>query len=184
MKIRTNQGRVGSPKQPPKSRPRIAPVGDLDEPTENFVALTRCQVLRIDSQSFKLLCSSCVVSVSLSPHLGHRSACPIAGVLGRRGFPLENVAARICQEAGDDCFRSRSRFAWINNLDDRRLEVVVDGLPLFRGAQLAIDTTLVCPLTREGVAKPRCATENGASLERARTPKFGFSESPGHVRTA
>ena len=36
------------------------------------------------------------------------------------------------------------------------------------GAQLAIDTTLVCPLTREGVAKPRCATENGASLVRAR----------------
>ena len=51
-----------------------------------------------------------------------------------------------------------------------RLEVVVDGLPLFRGAHLAIDTTLVC-LTREGVAKPRCATENGASLVRARARK-------------
>ena len=56
-----------------------------------------------------------------------------------------------------------------NKLDERRLEVVVDGLPLFRGALVAIDTTLVCPLTWEGVAKPRCATENGASLERART---------------
>ena len=51
-----------------------------------------------------------------------------------------------------------------NKVDERRLEVVIDGLPLFRGAQLAIDTTLVWLLTREGVAKPRCATENGASL--------------------
>ena len=59
----------------------------------------------------------------------------------------------------------------INNLDKRRLEVVVDGLPLFHGAQLAIDTILVCPFLREGVAKPRCATENGASLVRARTWK-------------
>ena len=30
----------------------------------------------------------------------HRSACAVAGVLGRRGFPLENAAARICREAG------------------------------------------------------------------------------------
>ena len=36
----------------------------------------------------------------------------------------------------------------------RGLEVVVDGLPLFQGAQLAVDTTLV-PLTREGAVKPR-----------------------------
>ena len=31
----------------------------------------------------------------------------------------------------------------VDHLDDRRLEVVADGLPLFGGAQLAIDTTLV-----------------------------------------
>ena len=30
-------------------------------------------------------------------------------------------------------------------LDNRRLEVVVDVLPLFNGAQLAVDTTLVNP---------------------------------------
>ena len=32
-----------------------------------------------------------------------------------------------------------------NRLDGRRLEVVVDGLPLWNGAQLAIDTTMVSP---------------------------------------
>ena len=40
----------------------------------------------------------------------------------------------------------------VNNLDSRRLEVVVDGLSFFRGAQLAIDTTLVSPLSRNGTA--------------------------------
>ena len=34
--------------------------------------------------------------------------------------------------------------------DARRLEVVVDGLPLFGGAQLAVDTTLVCALLANG----------------------------------
>ena len=32
----------------------------------------------------------------------------------------------------------------LNATDSRRLEVVVDGLPLFGGSQLAVDTTLVC----------------------------------------
>ena len=59
----------------------------------------------------------------------------------------------------------------MDQFDTRRLEVVVDGLPLFQGAQLAIDTTLVCPLTREGVAQPRTATVNGARLEVARRRK-------------
>ena len=30
----------------------------------------------------------------------HRSACAVVGTLGRRGFPLENAAARVCREAG------------------------------------------------------------------------------------
>ena len=30
----------------------------------------------------------------------HRAACPLAGVLGRRGFSLESAAARVCREAG------------------------------------------------------------------------------------
>ena len=37
-----------------------------------------------------------------------------------------------------------------NGLDGWRLEVVADGLSLWRGAQLAIDTTLVSPLSPTG----------------------------------
>ena len=47
--------------------------------------------------------------------------------------------------------------------DGRRLEVVVDGLPLFGGAQLAVDTTLVCALRRDG-RPTRAAVEDGAKV--------------------
>ena len=50
-----------------------------------------------------------------------------------------------------------------NNLDGRRLEVVADGLTLWHGSQLAIDTTLVSPLRRDGSARFR-ADHDGAVL--------------------
>ena len=55
--------------------------------------------------------------------------------------------------------------------DGRRLEVVVDGLPLFRGAQLAIDTTLVSPLRGDGQPYRRCVDVDGAALDEARRRK-------------
>ena len=55
--------------------------------------------------------------------------------------------------------------------DARRLEVVADGLPLFHGTQMAVDTTLVSVLRRDGTPHPRCANEDGAALEAARRRK-------------
>ena len=50
-------------------------------------------------------------------------------------------------------------------LDNRRLEIVADGLPLFHGAQLAIDTTVVSVLKRDGTPHTRCADVDGAALQ-------------------
>ena len=47
----------------------------------------------------------------------------------------------------------------------------MDGLTLFDGAQLAIDTTLVSPLNPDGTARRRAADHNGAALEDARRKK-------------
>ena len=88
----------------------------------------------------------------------HRSACAVSGVLGRRGFALESAAARVCREAGGRV----SLNVRVGDLDlpprgavdQRRLEVVVDGLPLFHGAQLAIDTTMVSPVRGDGRPAP------------------------------
>ena len=55
--------------------------------------------------------------------------------------------------------------------DDRKLEVVASGLPTARGAQVAVDATLVSPLTRAGAARPKAHWKDGAALEDARKLK-------------
>ena len=87
------------------------------------------------------------------------TACARAGVLSGRGWALENVVARICREAGGRVTTN----VLVPNVDlvgpsvedNRRLEVVADGLPLFGGAQLAIDTTVVSALHADGTARRR-----------------------------
>ena len=75
------------------------------------------------------------------------------------------MVARICREAGGRVTTNVP----VRNLDlvgpgvedNRRLEVVADGLPLFGGAQLAIDTTEVS-------AWRRAATHDGVATTEAR----------------
>ena len=84
----------------------------------------------------------------------HRAACTRAGIWGRREYPLETVTARICREAGGRVTTNvvvrDLDLAEPHVADSRRLEVVADGLPLFWGAQLAIDTTIVSTLHANG----------------------------------
>ena len=55
--------------------------------------------------------------------------------------------------------------------DGRSLEVVVDGLPQFGGAQLAIDTTLVCALHGDGRPWRGAAEMDGVAILAARRAK-------------
>ena len=55
--------------------------------------------------------------------------------------------------------------------DARRLEVVVDGLPVRGGAQLAVDTTLVCALHEDGRPRRRAAELDGVALQAAERKK-------------
>ena len=99
----------------------------------------------------------------------------MAGVLGRRGFAVESAAARVCREAGArvslNVLVQDSDLARPSAFDNRRLEIVADGLPLFHGAQLAVDTTVVSVLRRDGTPHPPCVTTDGAALETARRRK-------------
>ena len=105
----------------------------------------------------------------------HRAACARVGMLGRRGFAVESTAAMICREAGG---RVRTNVV-VRDMDlpepgvadARRLEVVVDGLPLRRGAQPAVDTTLVCALYADGTPRRNAALEDGAVLKAAKRKK-------------
>ena len=105
----------------------------------------------------------------------HRAACAQSGVLRSRGGPLERAAARVCREAGARV-TTHTRLADLNvqhvqHIDDRRIEVIANGLALWGGAQLAVDTTLVSPLTRAGEPRRRAGRFAGAALTDARKAK-------------
>ena len=97
------------------------------------------------------------------------------GVLRSRGGPLEIAAARVCREAGARV-TMRTRITDLNipapcRLDERRIEVIANGLPLWNGVQLAVDTTLVAPLTSTGQPGRRGGRYAGAALHEARQAK-------------
>eukprot|EP00439_Symbiodinium_sp_Y106_P053150 s5083_g7.t1 len=64
--------------------------------------------------------------------------------------------------------------------DERRIEVVVNGLPLWHGSQLALDATIVSPLTRRGEAHPRADVQPScavaAEARRKRTQTYTYPE--------
>ena len=108
----------------------------------------------------------------LDPLGDHRAACAQSGVLRSRGGPLERATARICREAGARV-TTNTRVNDLNishphQQDDCRIEVIANGLPLWNGAQLAVDTTLVSPLTRDGQPRRRAGRFAGAALQDAR----------------
>ena len=88
---------------------------------------------------------------------------------------LESAAARVCREAGarvsTNVFLRDLDLVGICVQDQRRIEVIAEGLPIFHGAQLAIDTTLVSPLRADGEPHRRCAEVDGAALAAARRRK-------------
>ena len=62
--------------------------------------LFRVVVLRRLRQVLPLSARSCRCGRPLDPCGHHRAACAEAGMLGRRGYALESIMARICREAG------------------------------------------------------------------------------------
>ena len=96
-------------------------------------------------------------------------------MLGRRGFAVESAAARVCREVGGrvtlNMMVRDMDLAVPHAHDTRRLEVVADGLPLFGGTQLAIDTTMVSTLHCDGSARRGAAHRDGVALLAARRNK-------------
>lgn len=111
---------------------------------------------------------------TLDPFGDHRAACPRSGALRSRAPALERAAARVCREAGARV-TTHTLLSDLNlvvdRLDERRLEVVANGLPLWNGAQVAVDTTLVSPLDSQGSPRRHAGQFRGAALRAARRAK-------------
>ena len=110
------------------------------------------------------LSESSQLSVPFAAHWrNHRAACPVAGVL--RAVHLWNgPAARICREGEPRV--ATNVFSRDMNVDvplagSRRIEVLANGLPLWQGAQVAVDTTFVSPVSRDGSARASAVSGRG-----------------------
>ena len=140
------------------------------EGTGGGVALSTCptcRLTRFDAQVFRVLLTrrlqmllpltarNCRCGHFLDVFGHHGAACARAGVLSNRGFALES--ARICREAGGrvttNVLERDLDFEGPRQADARRLEVAVDGLPLFGGALVAVDATIVSTLRGDGTAE-------------------------------
>ena len=62
-------------------------------------------------------------------------------------------------------------------LDERRIEVIANRLPLWNGAELAVDTTLVAPLTSTGQPRRRGRYAGAALHEARQKPRNRFTQS-------
>ena len=150
---------------------RVAPTNRLTTIEPHLFRVVLLRRLRLP---LPLSVRSCRCGRAIDIFGHHRAACSRAGVLGRRGFALESAVARICREAGGrvgvNTFM-RDMDLPVLATDNRRLEVVVDGLPLYGGCQLAIDTTLVCAMHCDGSPHQGAAERDGVVLTAARRRK-------------
>ena len=106
------------------------------------------------------------------------------GVLTRRAGPLERAAARICKEA-------RARVAShvvVRDLnldvpagDGRRIEVVANGLPIWQGAQIAVDATIVSPVRRDGQPRPGLTSNRASPSTRQSTANTELTRNSGRL---
>ena len=141
---------------------------------ETIFAFQPFRLLLLRCLAFPLSAPWCRCGRPLLCRGHHRFACSRAGISDNRGHPMESVMARICREAGA---RVRTNvmvrdldLGVFDQLDGRRLEIIADGLP-WRGAQLAVDTTLVSPNRASGTARRHAAHWDGVALEEARRKK-------------
>ena len=80
----------------------------------------------------------------------------------------------MCREAGATVSTNvllRDLNLVVHNQNDRRIEVIANGLPLWGGAQLAVDTTLVSALDSAGRPRRQQRSTTGAALRIARRAK-------------
>ena len=108
----------------------------------------------------------------------HRAACPRSGRLRTRAVGPERTLARVCREAGATVrwqAKLRDVNVTVSANDEGAIEVLASGLPLFQGAQLAVDITIRSVLTATGAAGPNTSHTVGAALLHARKEKESAS---------
>ena len=150
---------------------RVAPTSRLTSIQPHLFRVVLLRRLRLP---LPLSVRSCRCGRAIDIFGHHRAACARAGVLGRRGFALESAVARICREAGGRVATNtfmRDMDLAVPATDNRRLEVVVDGLPLWH------DPRVCDALRRFSTPWSRrawwCCSRDSAQAEGTTLPRIG-----------
>ena len=147
-----------------------------------FVATPHAPVPRFVSSSVSPACQSPITAVSTLS----RSACFFYAAFDSLFPPLRVPAGVACHSTLVATTAQRWQGFWTSGVRSGKcgrtggrgqscLEIVADGLPLFQGAQLAVDTTLVSVLRRDGVPRQRSTTQSS----QARGAAHGLWSWPG-----
>lgn len=111
--------------------------------------------------------SHCRCGGRLDTRGDHRAACPTSGHLRLRAGPVERALARVFREAGARV-TTNVPLQRMNldppATDSRQIEILAQGLPLWHGAQIAADVTLVSPIGRTGLVRHSAATSPGDAI--------------------
>ena len=148
-----------------------------------FTALPTSPELRLEPASFRVLLlrrlrlqlplvpATCPCRHRLDALGDHRASCPRSGLLRPRAIPRRRTHVPRSRSDGQ-CQRPSARLNLVvHNQDDRRIEVIANSLPLWGGAQLAVDTTLVSALDSAGQLRRQQRSTTGAALRIARRAK-------------
>jgi len=163
---------------------------------ESLAAIPWCPALRMTSARFVSTLrrrawmplavgdAVCPCGAVLDPFGVHLLSCMRSGAVQRRAASLERAFMGICVEA-------RGRCRWkplVRDLnfgppgellaaeDTRQLDFACFGLPVFGGMPLAVDATIVSPISAEGVPHAGCALDADevfASAEAAIARDYG-----------
>jgi len=110
----------------------------------------------------------CRCGAELDPYGDHLAACPKSGLLKRRAMPQERTWRRIFTEAGAVVQKNQKladmKLAGVSPMDDRQVEIMATGLPLYQGLPLVCDASLVSPVKANGIPRPRAAHEPGIAI--------------------
>ena len=172
-----DEKQTGPAEAPPRSHSPRVPADDATRRAEGLIlepAHFRALLLRRLRLPLPFVPARCRCGREQDALGDHRSACPRSGVLRARGGPLERAAARICREAGAVvAMHTLVRDLNVGSVpgDDRRIEVIANGLPLWGGMQLAVDTTLVSALSSTSAPRRYQNRADGAALRQARRAK-------------
>ena len=88
-----------------------------------------------------------------------------SGRIRERAGPLEVTTARICREAGATVKTNvylRDMNVSVHSSNERRIEILAQGLSIRQDGQLAIDVTLRSSTTTDNSAHPQAADVDGA----------------------